>query len=348
MAHHKASGLLFLFCSLLIGQSQWRHTNIHWTLKHPFYLMAPNNMRFSHPVKIHKKGSINSEVCGKLSAFTPIPFYSSYLPSHGFVHVPQKGFVGYDLSAPKDQLVAEKTSCSTIILEKKALVATLTYTTNTHWQLSISEGANEIFKRSNKKNPKPITASTRIGLFDIVPNITQGHPAGWLVAINGSVRLCIPYVEKGKTRIWSEGFSTLDSQKAGFIFQHNADGSLDIWQETTIATRKNAPLKSIALPMIARIYLHPNKPPTVLFLAPPNNIEVWPKDAQVHFSDSQKFIASLTYGLPTLKKTSAQRLANQSPSPAMLSSLWKQARFTKEWLLAQKAPLWLKNPLIKS
>lgn len=340
--------ILFLtHCSLF--PSYGRHVNVHTTLPHPFHLIHPTKILFPFSVKVHKKGLLKSDICGKLPAHHPIRFSSAFLPSNGFIPAPQNGFLAFDLySSPTGPLIAEKHAESTLMLKKHRLTAFFQYQTNTLWQLSICTKEREIFRRSNKTQSIPLGPETRVAIYDIVPKREVGKPCGWMIYTNKSIRLCIPYEHNNSIHIWSEGLSIIPTKK-GFIAHLNNDGSIDIWQEIPIATKKNAPLKIIHIPAIIRIYPHNEKKPSAILIEPPNDINLWPKEAQEHFSATQMFIAGTLFSLPLLKEHAIRTLTLNTQTfekeKKLLLSLWEHPQKTVTWLTQQKKPYWLPRPI---
>lgn len=346
-----------LLCYSTFGATSWRHVDIHRKLEHPFHFISPHRIAFSHGMHGHRAASLTSPTTGKIPAGVPIRFRATFLPSHGFIPSTQ-GYVLFDAYAngkPTQTILAQKHATSKMQIQKFLLQADMFYTTGADWQFTITNKNKDVlFSRSRKAlGAAPLTQGPiLIGLYDIVLHQKHGAPYGWAIILENSLRLCVPYVDnKQRLYIWSEGFTCLTSQKNKQLIMHqNKDGSLDIWGTYQQHTLKGAQIKTIAIPIVTRIYFHTNRAPHHISIAPPGKHALWPEEAQKLFSWDQKYLAALVYNLPEMKQCACKKiigenLKKQKAIADNLASIGYTRPLSYDTLMHYKKPSILKSPL---
>ena len=337
----------------LIAATSWKHVNVHKKHDHPFYLIPPHTIAFPYKIKTRQSATLLAPVKGLLPANTSIRFRATYLPSHGIIPS-EKGFVLFDAyatGAPSRTILATKHASSTLHIHNTTLQSHFSYTTGAEWLLEVMDKKKKtLFSRSRKAlGAKPLTEGTvEIGLYDVVLHQNRGGPAGWAVILNNSLRLCIPYKDKkGNLRIWSEGFSCITpSPKKPFIMVLNKDDSLDIWHTHSLRTHG----QPLAIPIVTRIHFRCGRQPCCTTIAPPNNYDLWPKEAQTFFTWEQKYVAALVYKLQNVKHVASQRMAgnplkHKKIIQQTLHRIGYKQTLTYDNLIQFKKPFMLTSPL---
>jgi len=264
---------------------------------------------------IRQHRSSTAPILKKIAANHPVTMRSHTLSMHPFAPA-CGGYVLYDVydtHNPRNIIASQKEASSQLNLEHHKLTATLLYSHAAKWTLSIRDSKGSILYQRRKAYPAvtPLTHSPHIGLFDIVLHQCHGAPSGWAVITDGALRICVPYAHKNTLSIWSASFTCISQKPRQPIISYHSHHHqfIDLWKTEKLSCSQTTP--TLTYPSVARIHMHKNKKPFSSDIPPPNKHDLWPQDAQNHFSPLQKYIAALVFHLPDLKIYAANAILQE-------------------------------------